>query len=147
MSASKARIDAEIATLRDLEKSFDPREIARERAEAADRALFDPSKEATLARNYEAAAERGLYRALRELRQVEAEAAEQAESDATTETEKTCEPLTSYLPETEGDAPDAEPDPLPGPKRFVGVARKPSSDEKRVVERAKSPGRHEVEAA
>lgn len=43
--------------------------VERLRAEAADRALFDPSKEATLARKYEAAAERGFFRALKELRQ------------------------------------------------------------------------------
>jgi hypothetical protein len=41
---------------------------------AARRALFDPSREATLARKYEAAAERGFFRALKELRQVEREA-------------------------------------------------------------------------
>ena len=41
------------------------------RDEAATRALFDPSAEATLARKYEAAAERGFFRALKELRQVE----------------------------------------------------------------------------
>ncbi len=44
------------------------------RARAADLASFDPSKEATLARKYEAAAERGFFRALKELRLVEREA-------------------------------------------------------------------------
>ncbi len=48
----------------------DPSTVDRLRAEAADRALFDPSKEATLARKYEAAADRGLFRALKELRQL-----------------------------------------------------------------------------
>ena len=38
------------------------------RAEAKARAMFDPSKEAVLARKYEAAAERGFFRALKELR-------------------------------------------------------------------------------
>ena len=42
----------------------------RLRAEAMSRATFDPSREATLARRYEAAAERGFFRALKELRQV-----------------------------------------------------------------------------
>ncbi len=46
-------------------------EAAKLRSEAVRRAMFDPSKEATLARKYEAAAERGFYRALKELRQVE----------------------------------------------------------------------------
>ncbi len=42
------------------------------RARAGDLALFDPSAEASLARRHEAAAERGLYRALRELRALQA---------------------------------------------------------------------------
>ncbi len=46
-------------------------EAARLKAEAVRRAMFDPSKEATLARKYEAAAERGFYRALKELRELE----------------------------------------------------------------------------
>jgi hypothetical protein len=37
-------------------------------------AMFDPSKEASLARRYESAAERGLYRALKEFRQIEKDA-------------------------------------------------------------------------
>ncbi len=49
-------------------------EADRLRAEAVRRAMFDPSKEATLARRYEAAAERGFFRALKELRQGEREA-------------------------------------------------------------------------
>jgi hypothetical protein len=36
--------------------------------------MFDPSKEAALARKYEAAAERGFFRALKELRQLEKQA-------------------------------------------------------------------------
>ncbi len=44
-------------------------EAAKLRSEAARRAMFDPSKEATLARKYEAAAERGFFKALKELRQ------------------------------------------------------------------------------
>ena len=46
-------------------------EAAKLKDEAARAAMFDPSKEATLARKYEAAAERGFYRALKELRAVE----------------------------------------------------------------------------
>jgi len=46
----------------------------RLRVQAADLATFDPSKEATLARKYEAAAERGFFRALKELQRVEREA-------------------------------------------------------------------------
>ena len=42
--------------------------------EAGRRAMFDPSKEASLARRYEAAAERGFFRALKEFRQLNKEA-------------------------------------------------------------------------
>ena len=48
--------------------------VAQLRAEAEARAMFDPSKEATLARKYEAAAERSFFRALKELRQLEKQA-------------------------------------------------------------------------
>ncbi len=48
-----------------------PEEAARLKDEAVRVAMFDPSKEATLARKYEAAAERGFYRALKELRQMD----------------------------------------------------------------------------
>ena len=43
-------------------------------ASAGRRALFDPSREATLARKYEAAAERGFFRTLKEIREIKAEA-------------------------------------------------------------------------
>src|SRR4051794_32206837 len=52
----------------------DPSTVAILRARAADIATFDPSKEATLARKYEAAAERGFFRALKELQRVERQA-------------------------------------------------------------------------
>ena len=52
----------------------DAETVARLRAEAAARAMFDPSKEASLARKYEASAERGFFRALKELRQLEKQA-------------------------------------------------------------------------
>ena len=46
-------------------------EAAQLRDEACRRAMFDPSKEAELARKYEAAAERGFLRALKELSRVQ----------------------------------------------------------------------------
>ena len=46
----------------------------RLRKEAGRRALFDPSKEASLARKYEAAAERGFFRCIKELRQLKKDA-------------------------------------------------------------------------
>ena len=52
-------------------EGLDAAEVERLRAEAKARAMLDPSKEATLARKYEAAAERGFFRTLKELRQTE----------------------------------------------------------------------------
>ncbi len=65
-----------------------PGEAARLRSEAVRRAMVDPSREATLARKYETAAERAFFRCLNELRQMgrqakaEARAAEEADVDA-----------------------------------------------------------------
>ena len=72
------RIDEEIAGLEAHRESFDLEAIALDRAEAGDRALFDPSKEAALARRYESEARRGFFKALKEFRHAEAEAAGQA---------------------------------------------------------------------
>ncbi|WP_435011094.1 hypothetical protein P12x_002390 [Tundrisphaera lichenicola] len=68
-------IDAEIEDLLEHRKTLDLGAIDRDRLGAADRSGFDPSKEAILARRYEAAAERAVYKALEEFRRVEAEAA------------------------------------------------------------------------
>jgi hypothetical protein len=54
-------------------EGLDAEQVERLRANAAARAMFDPSREATLARKYEAAAERGFFRALKELRQLKKE--------------------------------------------------------------------------
>ena len=77
MNVVAGMIDADIARLTGHLAGLDTRAIDAERRLAPKRALFDTSKEAVLARKYEAAAERGIYRALRELRQVEAEAEEE----------------------------------------------------------------------
>jgi hypothetical protein len=66
-------IDAEVAGLKARLEGFDRAALEHDRAEAPARALFDASKEAVLARKYEAASERALYRALRELREIRAE--------------------------------------------------------------------------
>jgi hypothetical protein len=66
--------------LREVEEEFiapedvDTEEAATLRAEAIRIAMFDPTKEATLARQYEASAERGFYKALKQLRQMELQA-------------------------------------------------------------------------
>jgi hypothetical protein len=66
-------IESEIAKLKTLRESLDLEGIELDRAEAAHRAIFDPSPEAVLARKYEAASERGLYRALKEFREIQAD--------------------------------------------------------------------------
>jgi hypothetical protein len=57
-------IEAEVAKLEALKSAIDVEAIALDRAEAPIRAMFDPSKEAILARKYEAAAERAYYKAM-----------------------------------------------------------------------------------
>jgi hypothetical protein len=74
------RIDAEIAGLEAHLETLDFEMIEQDRAEAGDRALFDPSKEAALARRYESEARRGFFQALKEFRRVEAEAAKREEA-------------------------------------------------------------------
>jgi len=66
-----ALVDAELGKLRDLLDRFDHEGLELDREEAADRAIFDPSPAAALARKYEAVSERGLYRALREFREIQ----------------------------------------------------------------------------
>jgi hypothetical protein len=54
-------------------EGVDEEEAAKLRDEAVRIAMFDPSKEAVLARKYEAAAERGFYKAIKLLRQMDKE--------------------------------------------------------------------------
>ena len=67
-------IVAQVKELRDLRATMSDGVTDRDRAEAGVRALFDPSKNATLARKYEAAAAREMSRAMKEFRLAEAEA-------------------------------------------------------------------------
>jgi hypothetical protein len=73
----------------------------RLRAEAGRLASFDTSKEACLARRYEAAAERGFYRALKEFRQVEKQV-KVAEPDPTLEEMRS--ELASFLEQSKQNA-------------------------------------------
>jgi hypothetical protein len=77
LSERVRRVEAEFVA----PEGVDAEEDARLRSEAGRRAMFDPSKEATLARKYEAAAERGFFRALKELRQMERSARAEAKAD------------------------------------------------------------------
>jgi hypothetical protein len=67
-------VDQELKALRQCFDALDHDAFALDREEAPQRALFDDSKAAVLARRYEAANERGMFRSLNELRKVEAEA-------------------------------------------------------------------------
>jgi hypothetical protein len=57
-------IEVELASLEALKATIDVEAIALDRAEAPYRAMFDPSKEAILARKYEAATERAYHKAM-----------------------------------------------------------------------------------
>jgi hypothetical protein len=54
-------IEAEVAELEARREAFDDEALELDRAEACERALFDPSPEAERYRKYEAATERGIY--------------------------------------------------------------------------------------
>jgi len=101
------RIDAEIARHQELLDRFDLEGLALDREEAAHRVLFDPSPAATLARKYEASTERGLFRTLKEFREVQVS---MPQVDFSTEIASIpAEALGSFLPEPQAD-PVAEPD-------------------------------------
>ena len=88
-------IDAEIAGLAAHRATLDHAAIAADRAGAATLALFDPSKEATLARRYEAAASREFHRAIRELK-----AARKADPAGKVAPACQAPPLASFSPAT-----------------------------------------------
>ncbi len=69
--------------------------------EAGHLALFDPSKEACLARKYEAAAERGFFRAIKEFRQHERELKRPAPKSEVAPRPTPVEKLGSFLPEAQ----------------------------------------------
>ena len=124
-------IDGELATLRARLDGFDRGELERDRAEAPARALFDPSPAAILARKYEAASERALYRALRELREIRAEAPEgpAVATEPQTKVEVAAgspEELASCRPEP-GEGPDAEADAdsMVPDRESAGLRRRP----------------------
>jgi hypothetical protein len=69
------------------------------RAEAARSAMFDFSKEACLARKYEAASERCFFRALKELQRLGKGEVASTQADMTAETQASMARLGSFLPE------------------------------------------------
>ncbi len=71
-------MNAEVADLRDHLATLDRAGIARDRDDAVEFVLFDPAPAATLARKYEAAAERAMYKALDRIEAIREQAADPA---------------------------------------------------------------------
>jgi hypothetical protein len=116
-----AIIDGQVARLGEARRAIDEQPIAADRAGAPARALFDPSREASLARRYEAAADRGVYRALHELRRVEAEVAEaEAGRVASPEVREPAAPSGSFGAGEPGAAEGVARDPRPAPPAAPG---------------------------
>ncbi len=126
-------IDAEIAQLQDLRATFDDTETVRGRAQSVDRALFDPSSEAILARKYEAAAERAFYKALRQIK--EADAAHDAAEELPDPPTQPHPPPGGPPPGTAPPPPPARPAPPPTPTILSDPNRpappRPTHDPKR----------------
>ena len=101
-----ALIDAEIQRLQAHRSTLSPDLIARSRAEAPLRRLFDPSKEAVLFRRYETAAARELHKALALFPPVE----DEPEPQLTLQEDEACEAMGSV-----GNSPDGEPSVSPLP--------------------------------
>lgn len=102
----KRFVESQITRLEVLKANLDHEAIARDRAGAKARAIFDPSKEATLARKYEAAAERGLYKALQQIDRINAEVDEVENVAVNPDPEADCDELASSLPDEEAVTPE-----------------------------------------
>ena len=113
-------------------EGLDADEVDRLRLEAGRRAMFDPSKEATLARKYEATAERGFFRALKEFRQVERDAkAATSGPDLAAAREQ----LASFFPATK-----PTPAPVKPPVAAAQAPPKPASPASTTPTRSGAPG-------
>jgi hypothetical protein len=106
-------VDAEVARLTEARTKLKLEVIAEERAESVDLALFEDSKEANLARKYEAATRRAFYKALDEFREAQAVGQASLNVDSSREGEATSEELGSFGQsaevEAETDEPESEP--------------------------------------
>ena len=115
-------IDEEIAALEELYDTLDFETILLDRAEAGPRSFFDPSKEASLARRYESEARRGYYKALKEFRTVEAEAAAKGVSKPSVAT-----PLPAPVSDTLGSSREIKAPAIREPARPIPAASRPVS--------------------
>jgi hypothetical protein len=112
-------------------EGVDAEEAERLRVEAGKIALFDPSKEACLARKYEAAAQRGFFRALKELTQPgKKESGKSPAEEAAAQAKASMKQLGSFLPGAEKAAAKhstAPPKAIPAPSKPVPAPSKPLS--------------------
>ena len=105
-------IDGEIARLKSVLDSIDHDKLAEIESGAMARALFDASKEAVLARKYEAAAERSFFRTLKQIEHLEAtapSAVDGTENGISNYKEITSEKLALNCSEASGALATAEP--------------------------------------
>ncbi len=83
-----------------LEAQVEAEKNGDDPVKAGHRAMFDPSKDACLARKYEAAAERGFFRAIKEFRQLQRETKVPTPSKSEAESvRKSMNQLASFFPE------------------------------------------------
>ena len=130
------RVEGAIADLREHRETLDLEAIEQDRAGAADVALFDPSREASLARRYESAARRDFFKALQELRRVESEHA------AVVEGPEPASPEASLASSREERVPTPrEPRPASpeGPTKASRVTRPGLSDLERMLREVEGP--------
>jgi hypothetical protein len=129
-------VDLQIARLEAIQASTDPKILERQRAQAEDLALFDPSQEASLARKYEAATLRAFHKAIQKFHEAEVTAHATMDEVVIPVRETTCDELGSFGQEAE---PEPEPAVPPPPR----VAIEPSKPEGRIIrtpeERKKRP--------
>jgi hypothetical protein len=123
-----SRVEMELARLVTVRQGIDPTVLERDRAEAPARALFDAGRAAVLARRYEAATERGFFRALVEIRRLKAEAT------ASSSPKTTSAPVGSFRAE-----PKPELQPAPAPPQATSEPQ-PEPDEPPKTDRPKLPG-------
>jgi hypothetical protein len=132
------QVEAEIASLEAHKATFDMEALARDRDDSVARAVFDPSKEAQLARKYDASNERSLMRTIKEFREIQAQAAEVEERQKVAP--EPDESSGSFLPEPAEEpveTADADPTPSETPET-PGLNRR--ARRKRLAE-ARSKGR------
>ena len=134
-----ATIDEQVSALKGERVLLDTSALKQDQDEAVDRVLFDPSKEAILARRYEAATERSLLKTFRELDELvatEAEASEPSESKATIDQELASEitskhrgSLASFFPIDVVDAEAEEGEPISPPEaEMIASAGRPEAE-------------------